>query len=118
MIGGKTKKVVYGNTKNTFCIKCYQDGKAGKSQEHKCFKNFDGAAGAIEPAILLEGFENIKERGLKGRVVVGDGDSSVFDQLKNHCSYGEELEKANCKNHSIKNLKKHLHTVSNSTQNV
>lgn len=112
IFGKETKKIIHADTRNTFCIQCYVNTKQGKSKEHRCFLNHSGSAGSIEPEILVDGFIKLLRKGLKIRTVVGDGDSNVFDQLKDRVPYGEELEKANCKNHTIKNLKKHLHTVS------
>lgn len=111
IFGHESKKILYCGTKNTFCIQCYINERDNKNKEHRCFANYSGSAGSIEPAILVDGFRWLAERGLKIRMVVGDGDSNVFDCLKDQVDYGEELQKANCKNHAIKNLKKHLHTV-------
>lgn len=112
MIGEKTGKVLYGDSKNTFCIQCYINEKQNKSKIHTCYKNFKGTAGAIEATVVCEGINKLYENGLKFSTVIADRDSSVFDELQNNCVYGEELEKADCMNHALKNLKKGLIAVS------
>lgn len=112
VLGGHTGKVIHADSRNTFCIQCFINKRDNKVKEHKCFVNYIGSAGSMEPDILVHGFNQIFKQGLKVRTVIGDGDSTVFDQLKDKCVYGEELQKSNCKNHTLKNLKKHLHVVS------
>lgn len=112
MIGEKSGKVLYGDSKNTFCIQCYHNEKNQKNTDHRCFKNYAGSVGSIESAVVCEGINHLYGHGLKFSTIISDRDSNVFDDLVNNCEYGEELEKADCMNHALKNLKKGLLAVS------
>lgn len=67
----------------------------------------------MEAAILVEGFQKSEEmHGLRYLAFIGDGDSSVFAQLKEKVPYGGFIKKFECKNHVIKNYTNALYKVS------
>lgn len=66
----------------------------------------------MEAEILVEGFQKSEEmHGVQYLSFVGDGDSSVFAQLKEKVSYGQNIKKTECKNHVIKNYTSALYKV-------
>ena len=80
---------------------------------HECFKNYEGPSTGMETAILVEGFQNsVEMHGVRYLLFVGDGDSSVFSQLREKVSYGKLIKKSECKNHVIKNYTSALYKVS------
>lgn len=84
--------------------------------EHTCFKNYEGPSTGMESTILVEGFQKSQEmHGVKYLQFVGDGDSSVFAQLREKVSYGRQIKKIECKNHVIKNYTGALYKVINNS---
>lgn len=112
IFGLETGKVLYADTRNTFCIQCHYNDKNGVNKKHKCFLNYNGSPGSMEVDVLLSGLNYMQQTGLKAKVVCGDDDSSAFDNMKDRLPYGEELRKAQCINHKLKNFKKKLIAVS------
>ena len=54
----------------------------------------------METDILVESFRSSEEmQGLQFLVFIGDGDSSVFYNLKQCVSYGSNIRKYECANH-------------------
>uniref|UniRef100_A0A8D8NU20 (northern house mosquito) hypothetical protein n=1 Tax=Culex pipiens TaxID=7175 RepID=A0A8D8NU20_CULPI len=108
IFGIETRKVLYADTRNTFCIQCYYNDKNGVNKKHKCFVNYSGSPGSMEVDVLLSGLNHMEMLGLKAKVVCGDDDSSAFDNIKDRLRYGEDVRKAQCINHKLKNFKKKL----------
>lgn len=112
IIGEKSKKILYGHTKSSYCLRCLLNERRGEPVKHHiCYKNFDGPAGRMEPKIIVEGLNYMYELGLKATIIVGDGDCNSFDAAKDGTVYGEEIEKQNCRKHATRNLRKHLTEV-------
>lgn len=113
IIGKQTKKCLYIGIKNKYCYYCQIYEKDEKPvPEHTCFRNYKGPSTGMESAILVEGFEkSVEMHGIKYLNFIGDGDSSVFAQLREKVSYGMEIKKTECKNHVIKNYTGALYKV-------
>lgn len=112
LIGEKTGKVLFGDTLNTFCIQCMINERDKKDKPHTCYKNYAGTPGSMEPSISVRGVNHLYKAGIKFSTIIGDRDSNVFDAIVDNCPYGEELSKADCVNHTLKNVKKGLFVVS------
>ncbi|XP_062533778.1 uncharacterized protein LOC134202799 [Armigeres subalbatus] len=117
IIATRTKKVCYVGCKNKRCIACNINMTRVKNnqpiREHKCYRNYKGASGGMEPAIIIDGFEVLRHKGLKFTTVVTDGDSTTVARLKNSCKYGPEIRHQLCCNHVMKNLGKKLREARN-----
>ncbi|XP_049881815.1 uncharacterized protein LOC126377858 isoform X1 [Pectinophora gossypiella] len=82
-----------------------------------CFKNYEGPSTGMEADILVEGFERSQEmHGVKYLIFIGDGDSSVYAQLREKVSYGTQIKKIECKNHVIKNYTGALYKIIGNTK--
>lgn len=67
----------------------------------------------MEADIVVEGFKKSEEmHGLQYLSFIGDGDSSVYANLRKNVSYGQKITKIECKNHVVKNYTSALHKVS------
>lgn len=111
IIGYNSKKILYGATKSSYCLRCLLNKRRDTDHDHTCSKNFTGPAGRMEPAIIVEGLNHIYRLGLKALVIVGDGDCTSFEAAKDGTPYGDEIEKQNCRNHTTRNLRRHLMEV-------
>lgn len=115
IIATRTKKVCFVGCKNKRCVACTMNITRTKNNQpirrHKCYKNYKGASGGMEPAIIIEGFEVLRKKGLKFTTVVTDGDSTTVARLKNSCQYGPEIRHQLCCNHVMKNMGKKLREV-------
>lgn len=68
----------------------------------------------MESEIIVKGFQLSEElHRLRYLHFIGDGDSSVFANLKEKVSYGNQIKKIECKNHVIKNYTSALYKVNN-----
>lgn len=116
IIGTRTKKVCYVGCKNKRCIVCNLNAQRSKNnlkpKKHKCYRNYKGPSGGMEPAIIIDGFEKLLHKGIKFTTVVTDGDSTTVAKLKNSCKYGHEIRQQLCCNHALKALGKKLREVS------
>lgn len=116
MIVTRSKKVMYIGTKNKRCSSCIRNTARLKANKrinpHKCYKNYTGASGGMESAIIIEGFQKLYEMGIKFTTVITDGDSTTVSKLKNSSAYGLEIRHQLCCNHTIKNAGKKLREVS------
>lgn len=80
--------------------------------EHTCFRNWSGSSGAMEASIIVEGFKQSQiMHGLKYLQFIGDGDSSVYAKIRSEVSYGSDVSKIECRNHTVKNFGKALYKV-------
>lgn len=119
IIGARTKKVLWMDIRVKVCAKCSR-AKTGNRQAdpHRCFKNWEESAQAMEADIIVEGFKkSFSQHGLMYRYVVGDADSSVFYKIKSTCFYpgGIEIQKIDCINHALRCLTTKLHGISKNT---
>ncbi|XP_041988658.1 uncharacterized protein LOC121740029 [Aricia agestis] len=113
IIGKETKKCLFIGIKNKYCYHCHIYEKTNEPvPEHTCFRNYEGPSTGMESTILIEGFQKSQEmHGIKYLQFVGDGDSSVFAQLREKVSYGQQIKKIECKNHVIKNYTGALYKI-------
>ncbi|KAG0437785.1 hypothetical protein HPB47_017291, partial [Ixodes persulcatus] len=104
IIGAATKKILYIGVRNKFCSYCeYYKQKDVMIPKHTCYKNCSTASTAMESDILVEGFQASETmHGLQYRTFIGDGDSSVHNQILCKVSYGHLVEKVECANHVVK----------------
>jgi hypothetical protein len=62
----------------------------------------------MEAQIIVDGFlSSVDMHGLKYKKLVGDGDSSVYNKIKNIKPYGPNfyVEKFECRNHDCNKIK-------------
>lgn len=111
IIGTRSKKVVYIDTRNKRCSACNRNTSNNSMTEHKCFKNYTGPSGGMESHVVIEGFQKLLEKGVKFTTVITDGDSTTVSKLKNSSSYGHEIKHQLCCNHTMKNVGKKLREV-------
>lgn len=115
IMGIRTKKVCFIGCRNKRCIACSLNVQRAKKNlklhTHKCYRNFKGASGGMEPDIIIDGFKKLQTKGIKFTTVVTDGDSTTVSRLKNSCQYGHEIRQQLCCNHAIKSCGKKLREV-------
>lgn len=108
IIGAETGLVLWVGSKNRRCKACDYGNIS-----HKCYCNWNGPPGTMEAALIVEAFNSIFAKyKLKFTQVVGDGDSSVFNMIKEKVTYSTQIEKIQCTNHTKKNFKKAMFKVS------
>lgn len=111
IVGHCTKKVLYGATKNIYCLRCSLNKKRDKSAKHICHKNFDGNAGQIEPAVTYDGLTILDEAGLRVTKLIADGDCTSSDYAKDHLTFGELIELFRCRNHITRGFRRRIAEV-------
>lgn len=118
IIGKNTNSILFLAVRNKFCCICTHAEKLNKEPKpHICYKNWNSSASAMEPNMLVEGF-NVSElmHGIRYCKFVGDGDSSVYCNIINKVSYGREVKKLECTNHALKNYGKRLRGIKTDKQ--
>ena len=77
-----------------------------KLKQHNCFNYWPESSHAMEPDIILEGFNVVEsEFGLRHLKMTGDGDSSVLDTLvTNGPHWCRDLQKIECARHCTGDL--------------
>jgi len=123
IIGYNTKKILFVGIRNKYCAICdVAERKSCEPKAHKCYKNFDSNASStrMESDAIVEGFKNSLEmHGLIYKTVVADGDSNVYQSIKNNNPYREQMimvQKIECTNHLLRNLCNKLKKVAETTQ--
>ncbi|XP_029173197.1 uncharacterized protein LOC114942073 [Nylanderia fulva] len=123
IIGYRTRKVLYVGVKNKYCIICDMAERRGiEPKTHNCYKNFDRNVSStkMESDAIAEGFNcSLEMHGLIFKTLVADGDSSVYQSIKNNNPYGEHMitvTKIECTNHLLRNLCKKIKTVAEKTR--
>lgn len=105
IIGFRTKKVLYLEVKNQFCIICNRQ-KDSTPKAHQCFKNNTGPSKGMEANILCEGFQCSEEMyGLRFTKFIADGDSIVHKKILESFPYRTPVEKIECRNHLMRNFR-------------
>ncbi|KAK3922399.1 hypothetical protein KUF71_011868 [Frankliniella fusca] len=123
IIGYRTGKVLFTGVKNKRCSVCeYAQRKNIPEEEvrdHACAKNYSGPSTGMEAELIQEGFKrSVLMHNLRFMKYIGDGDSSVEKMLcKDKQPYGATfpVQKIECKNHLLRNLKKSLLQISQNT---
>jgi len=109
IIGYLTGKPLFVGVRNKFCLICQKNSKEETKQEHECFRNWKLPSSAMEADIIAEGFkESIATHNLIYKFLIGDGDSSVHDEVV-LTYYKPELgniivKKLECKNHAVRRM--------------
>ncbi|CAF4944104.1 unnamed protein product [Pieris macdunnoughi] len=118
-MGFRTKKILFIGVRNSYCCICAVAAK-GKTEvpAHKCYKNWFGPSTQMETDAIVEGFKiSVSMHGLKYTKLIGDGDSSVCNALKDAIPYGPNvyislyISKIECSNHLMKNYSNKLRKI-------
>lgn len=114
IIGEKSKKILYAGCRNKRCSVCNRATRLKKQEtsSHRCFKNYSGSSGGMEPDIMIEGFQKLMKDGIWLTTITTDGDSTTVAKLKNALKYGPSIQHQLCCNHVTKNCGKKLREVS------
>ena len=117
IFGAATKKLLYIGIRNKYCAVCtIYERKQSPTPEHTCFKNWSGSSCAMETGIIVAGFkESWKMHRVRYIWLIGDGDSSVHHAVQLEVtSYGRDVEKVECANHTVKCFHNRLESLCNS----
>ncbi|XP_050671428.1 uncharacterized protein LOC126969880 isoform X2 [Leptidea sinapis] len=123
IIGRNTGEVLYFGVRNKYCLVCARaENKKTASQDHLCFKNFQGSSSSMEADIIVEGFKSsISMYGIIYGRMVGDGDSSTYSKILISNPYESQnltVEKLECRNHILRNFCKKLRAVTTETKYI
>lgn len=118
IIGARTKKLLYLGVKNKVCSTCdFYSRKELPAKEHVCYKNWDKSSSAMESEIIVQGFQQSEQmHGVQYRIFIGDGDSSVHQQVLSRVDYGATIEKRECANHVVKCYTSRLYSVAKASK--
>ncbi|XP_055531247.1 uncharacterized protein LOC129722058 isoform X2 [Wyeomyia smithii] len=117
IVGEKTKKILFVACRNKRCSICTREQRKGKTEgktspkSHKCYRNYSGASGGMEPDIMIEGCVKLFKNSVWLTKITTDGDSTTVSRIKNHVKYGPTIEHQLCCNHVLKNCGKKLREV-------
>ncbi|KAJ8685040.1 hypothetical protein QAD02_020833 [Eretmocerus hayati] len=125
IIGARTKKVLYVGVKNKYCYTCTRAANRKKtpSAGHVHFQNWGAneSSSSMEKAIILEGFaESLSKHGVMYKIIIADGDSSVFKAISDSQPYRQcnvRVQKVECTNHLLRNLCNKIKDASKSRLN-
>lgn len=89
---------------------CMCKDKFQNIHEENCPANYHGSSGGMEPLGAQQIFENSKNKGVRYKYYIGDGDSKSFSQVAASKPYGNdfEIEKLECIGHVQKIMGKGL----------
>ena len=114
IIGNRTKKLLHLGVRVKYCSICSRaESMKVPAKKHLCFKNWYESSRAMESDIILEGFNMAESRyGLRYTKMIGDGDSSVLDNLmKNGPHWCRDIQKIECANHCCKCIRSSLENL-------
>ena len=112
IIGVRTKKVINSALRCKQCKLCATAQKDGrKPKAHKCQKNWDGSAKAMEPDMFCDMISSMKKKGLGLQAVSGDDDNTGFARAK--LTIDPDLQKKKDKNHVRKGVTTKLFQLRN-----
>lgn len=113
IVAENTKKIIFMACRNKRCSICSRQQRSGEpvQKDHKCYKNYSGSSGGMEPDIIIEGFHKLMEQHLWLTTITTDGDSTTVTRVKNSVKYGPSIEHQLCCNHICKNIGKKLREV-------
>ena len=82
IIGKATGKLLHVGVRNKSCYICTAaESKKEEPVAHTCYKNWKESSQAMEAGIIIEGFTNADNYGLRYIHFVGDGDSRVHARI-------------------------------------
>lgn len=114
IVAENTRKILYIGCRNKRCSICNRENQGdnvGAASNHKCYRNYSGASGGMEPEIIIEGFQALLAENLWLTTITTDGDSTTVAKVKNAIKYGPSIEHQLCCNHVVKNCGKKLREV-------
>nr|XP_034194696.1 uncharacterized protein LOC117610952 [Osmia lignaria]XP_034194697.1 uncharacterized protein LOC117610952 [Osmia lignaria] len=118
IVGYHTRKVLYINVKNKFCMICQIAAKKKEAaREHRCFKNWgrQQSSTGMESAAIVEGFKcSLEMHGLVYSILVADGDSSVYKKILDNDPYKDymvHIRKIECTNHLLRNFSRKINDI-------
>ncbi|XP_047023593.1 uncharacterized protein LOC124632693 isoform X2 [Helicoverpa zea] len=121
IIGHRTKKILYIGVKNSYCSVCAMArNKKSATPTHTCFKNWFGSSTEMETSAIVDGFKaSMEMHGVMFTKVIGDGDSSVMNALRDAMVYGPNINirKIECTNHLLRNNSNKLRKTGKKTHN-
>lgn len=84
---------MFVGVRNKYCSICARaENKDEIAKHHICFKNWSGSSSSMEQDIIVEGFNSsLETHSLKYKKIIADGDSSVFNKIKEKVSYSLEV---------------------------
>lgn len=112
IVGEKTGKIIHVGCRNKRCSICTRNSRINQQNTHKCYRNYTGSSGGMEPDIMIKGFQELDQKGLWVTTLVTDGDSTTVARIKNSVRYGPSIEHQLCCNHTCKNMGKKSRDVS------
>lgn len=110
MIGCKTGKVLEYAVRSKTCRVCDRAERYGyKGKEHDCRKNWSGSAKAMEPDMVVEMVEKVREKGIRTVSLVGDEDASTISLVR--MKLDQSIKKKSDRNHIRKTVSSLLYGV-------
>ena len=115
IFGTATKALLFIGVRNKYCSICAINARNDKPiSTHHCYRNWSGSSCSMESDIILEGFRHSEMNGLRYLWLIGDGDSSVYHSVVTGVpSYGWDITKVECANHTIKCYRNRLEALCN-----
>ena len=77
-------------------------------KSHNCSQNWTGSSTSMESALILDGFIDLENKGVRVLQYIGDQDSSVMKTIIRHFEWGHKVAKIGCINHKIRNFTTYL----------
>ena len=102
--------------RNKYCSVCAISARNNvTAPSHQCFRNWSCSSCSMEADIILEGFQQSENmHGLRYLWLIGDGDSSVYHSVETGVpSYGHEIAKVECANHTVNCYRNRLEALCN-----
>lgn len=116
IIGLRTNKVIYFDTRNKYCHICkLAEVKGVTPRQHRCNKNYDGPSTGMESDIIINGFKECDQLGARFNVLISDGDSNTYKMIRDLRIYKEPdvfVAKLECVNHLYRNFYKKFNNLS------
>ena len=113
IFGQCTKKLLFLGVQHKYCAVCsVAENQSMSTPHHRCYHNRSGSSAAMESDIIVEGFRLSEQtHGLRYMRIIGDGDSSVADNLQQCVTYGPFIKKIECANHAYKCYRSKLESL-------
>lgn len=104
IVGRYSRRILYIGVHNKFCMTCRHAAKRNvEPVPHTCACNWNSTSTAMEKSIIVQGFnESEMLYGLRYTILIGEGDSSVYQSVLTGVSYGYIIKKVECANHAVK----------------
>ncbi|KAE8750852.1 hypothetical protein FOCC_FOCC002280, partial [Frankliniella occidentalis] len=112
-ISQRTGKIMTLGTENKFCKECSDAARKGvdPDPDHTCNATYKGPSTGMESAIIVKGLQNLYKEGLWVQTIIGDGDSSVFNKVRQFVPKGRKMKKEECANHATRRYTSKLHSI-------